>query len=173
MRLFKYVRAYPIAIFGSITGYIIFAVTTPATTWWLGFTVDAISSENYETLRIVSPVLCLLIVLVRGIGGFCGSYSLALLSNNVIHKLRCELMNHLIHLPASYFDRITSGKLVSKFTYDITQITGAASNAIAVIVREGFTVVVLLAFLIYVDNTTTVNPSLTMTAIALDAAPVI
>ena len=151
MRLLKYVKAYPVAIFGSIIGYIIFAITTPATTWWLGFTVDAISSENYETLRIVSPVLCLLIVLVRGIGGFCGSYSLALLSNNVIHKLRCDLMNHLIHLPASYFDRITSGKLVSKFTYDITQITGAASNAIAVIVREGFTVLVLLAFLIYID----------------------
>ena len=63
MRLLKYVQAYPVAIFGSIIGYIIFAVTTPATTWWLGFTVDAISSENYETLRIVSPVLCLLCLL--------------------------------------------------------------------------------------------------------------
>ena len=150
-RLLGYIKMFPLAIFGSIFGYIFFAATTPATTWWLGFTVDAINSENYETLRVVSPLLCLFIVIIRGVGGFYGSYSLALLSNGVIHKLRVELMEHLLHLPVSYFDKITSGKLVSKFTYDVSQITGAASNAIAVIVREGFTVIGLLAFLMYTD----------------------
>ena len=54
-------------------------------------------------------------------------------------------------LPAAYFDRHTSGKLVSKFTYDVTQITGAASNAVAVIIREGFTVVGLLIYLLIID----------------------
>lgn len=150
-RLFSYVKVYQLAIVGSILGYIIFAATTPATTWWLGLTVDAISSENYEELRIISPLLCVLIVIVRGIGGFMGSYSLASIANHVIHKLRCELIDHLITLPATYFDKTTSGKLVSKFTYDVTQITGAASNAVAVIVREGFTVLGLLIYLMIID----------------------
>ncbi|NKB31800.1 MAG: lipid A export permease/ATP-binding protein MsbA [Pseudomonadales bacterium] len=150
-RLFTYVKVYQLAIVGSILGYIIFAATTPATTWWLGLTIDAINSENYEELRILSPLLCILIVIVRGLGGFMGSYSLASIANHVIHKLRCELIDHLITLPASYFDKTTSGKLVSKFTYDVTQITGAASNAVAVIVREGFTVLGLLIYLFIVD----------------------
>ena len=151
LRLLAYIKGFPLAIFGSLIGYIVFAATTPATTWWLGFTVDAINSENFEEFRVLSPLLCLTIVIVRGIGGFCGSYSLALLANGVIHRLRVELMGHLMLLPASYFDKVTSGKLVSKFTYDIAQVTGAVSNAIAVIVREGFTVIGLLAFLIYTD----------------------
>ena len=151
VRLLAYIKGFPLAIIGSVVGYIVFAATTPATTWWLGFTVDAINSENFETLRVISPLLCLIIVIVRGIGGFFGSYSLALLANGVIHKLRVELMSHLMLLPSSYFDKATSGKLVSKFTYDIAQVTGAVSNAIAVIVREGFTVIGLLAFLIYTD----------------------
>ena len=150
-RLFTYVKAYKLAIVCSILGYIIFAATTPATTWWLGMTVDAINSENFEELRIISPLLCVLIVIVRGIGGFMGSYSLASIANHIIHKVRCELISHLITLPARFFDKNTSGKLVSKFTYDITQITGAASNAVAVIVREGFTVLGLLIYLFYVD----------------------
>ena len=150
-RLFSYIKIYPTAIFGSILGYLIFAITTPATTWWLGFTVDAINSENYEELRIISPLLCILIVIIRGVGGFMGSYSLAVIANNVIHKLRCVLIEHLIILPVNYFDRNTSGKLVSKFTYDVIQITGAASNAIAVIVREGFTVLGLLIYLFIID----------------------
>ena len=112
-RLFRYVAPHHVAIYGSIIGYIIFAATTPATTWWLGFTVDAINAENYEELRILSPLLCIAIVVVRGIGGFTGSYSLAAIANHVIHKLRCELIDHLITLPAAYFDRHTSGKLVS------------------------------------------------------------
>ena len=150
-RLFSYIQAYPLAIAGSILGFMIFAATTPATTWWLGFTVDAINSEDYQELRILSPLLCILIVVVRGSGGFIGSYSLAFIANNVIHKLRYALIKHLMNLPTSYFDRSTSGKLVSKFTYDITQITGAASNAIAVIVREGFTVFGLLIYLLLID----------------------
>ena len=150
-RLLSYIKGFPLAIMGSVIGYIVFAATTPATTWWLGFTVDAINSENFGTLRIISPLLCLIIVIFRGFGGFFGSYSLALLANGVIHNLRVELMGHLMLLPSSYFDRATSGKLVSKFTYDIAQVTGAVSNAIAVIVREGFTVLGLLAFLIYTD----------------------
>ena len=40
---------------------------------------------------------------------------------------------------------------MSKFTYDVTQITGAASNAFAVIVREGFTIIGLLVYLMIVD----------------------
>ena len=146
LRLLAYIKGFPLAIFGSLMGYIVFAATTPATTWWLGFTVDAINSENFEEFRVLSPLLCLTIVIVRGIGGFCGSYSLALLANGVIHRLRVELMGHLMLLPASYFDKVTSGKLVSKFTYDIAQVTGAVSNAIAVIVREGFTVIGCLLY---------------------------
>ncbi|MBM87429.1 MAG: lipid A export permease/ATP-binding protein MsbA [Gammaproteobacteria bacterium] len=150
-RLLKYVEGYRLAIAGSVLGYMIFAATTPATTWWLGLTVDAINSESYEQLRIVSPLLCILIVVIRGIGSFMGSYSLASIANHVIHKLRCELHDHLISLPTIYFDKNMSGKLVSKFTYDVSQVTGAASNAIAVIIREGFTVLGLLVFLMIID----------------------
>ena len=150
-RLFRYVLPHQLVLYCSVAGYIIFAATTPATTWWLGLTVDAITAENYDELRIISPLLCIAIVLIRGIGGFLGSYSLASIANHIIHKLRCELIDHLVTLPATYFDNNTSGKLVSKFTYDVTQITGAASNAVVVIIREGFTVFGLLIYLMIID----------------------
>ena len=150
-RLFTYVLPHKLAMLGGLFGYLIFATTGPATTEWLGWTVDAIEQGNYTDLRILSPLLCILIVLVRGIGGFMGSYSLASISNHMIHKLRCELMSRLLSLPSSYFDRSTPGKLVSKLTYDVLQITGAASNAVAVIIREGLVVIGLLAYLMYID----------------------
>lgn len=150
-RLLRYVLPHRPAMLAAILGYIIFATTSPLTSEWLGWTVDAIANGNYLDLRILSPLACMGIVLVRGVGGFLGSYSLASVSNHMVHKLRCELIQRLIKLPASYFDQNTSGRLVSKLTYDVAQITGAASNAVAIIIREGLMVIGLFSYLMYMD----------------------
>ncbi len=150
-RLFSYVIPHRMLFATAMLGYIIFALTAPAATWWLGWTVDAIAAEDYEALRLLSPLAFIGLAAVRGLGGFMGSYYLAGISNHLVHKLRCELIDRLIRLPASYFDKNSSGRLVSKLTYDVMQVTGAVSDAVAVAVREGFTVVGLLAYLMYMD----------------------
>ncbi len=150
-RVFSYMLPHRPEFSVAMLGYIIFALTAPAATWWLGWTVDAITTGEYEALRILSPLAFIGLAAVRGSGGFMGSYFLSSISNHIVHKMRCELIDHLIRLPASYFDKNSSGRLVSKLTYDVMQITGAASNAVAVSVREGFTVIGLLGYLMYMD----------------------
>jgi len=150
-RLLKYIKPHLLAFNLSILGYVIFAATTVATAQWLGWTIDAIESDDFAELRILSPLLCVLIVLVRGAGGVMGSYGIAHVANHVVHRLRSQMVTHMLNLPVGYFDRSTSGKLVSKVTYDVTQITGAASNALTVALREGLTVLGLLVALLYTD----------------------
>ncbi|MFT4861229.1 MAG: subfamily B ATP-binding cassette protein MsbA [Pseudohongiellaceae bacterium] len=150
-RLLSYVSSQHLAIAASIVGFIVFAATAPAANAWLGWTVDAIEAENYTDLRILSPLVLIAIVIVRGIGGFFGSYSMAFLANHVMHSLRSELIKILVRLPATYFDRNSSGKLVSKLTFDVSQVAAAASDAVAVIFREGLTVIGLLAYMLYLD----------------------
>jgi ATP-binding cassette, subfamily B, bacterial MsbA len=150
-RLLTYVVPHRFVFLVSVFGYFIFALTSVATAQWLGWTVDAIESENYETWRILSPVLCVVIVIIRGIGGFLGSYSIAHVSNHLVHKLRYQVLDHLMVLPVNYFDKSTAGRLVSKVTYDVAQVTGAATNALTVILREGLTVIGLMAALLYAD----------------------
>ena len=50
--------------------------------------------------------------------------------------------------PAGYFDANNSGHLISRITYNVTGVTGAATDALKIIIREGFTVVCLLAYLL-------------------------
>lgn len=149
-RLLAYVRPF-LGIFAiSLLGFLIFAITTPATAAWLGWTIDQIEARNPDA-RIISPILCVLIVLVRGIGGFMGGYSLEHIANHVVHRLRCQILDQLLNVPVHYYDRNSIGRLVSKVTYDVMQIKGAATNAITVILREGLTVVGLLAWLFWVN----------------------
>lgn len=150
-RLLSYVIPHKLVMAVGLTGFVIFAASGPAATQWLGWTLDSINSENYEEARILSPLLCIAIAFCRGLGSFMGGYSMANLAQCVMHRLRFELNAKLMKLPATFFDQHTSGRLVSKVTYDVQQIAGAASEAITVVFREGLTVVFYLTQLLLID----------------------
>ncbi|MDP7403022.1 MAG: lipid A export permease/ATP-binding protein MsbA [Gammaproteobacteria bacterium] len=151
LRLLAYVIHHKAVMLSGLLGFVVFAASGPAATQWLGWTLDSISSESYEQARILSPILCLAIAFGRGAGSFLGGYSMAYLAQQVMHRLRCELSEKLVELPASFFDRQAGGRLVSKVTYDVQQIAGAASEAITVAFREGLTVIFYLAQLFLID----------------------
>lgn len=149
-RLLRYVVPHRGVFLVSVVGYILFSATGVATAEWLGWTVDQVTAKNADA-RFLAPLICVAIVVVRGIGGIMGGYSLEYISNHIIHKLRCEIMDKLLDLPTRYYDISTSGRLVSKVTYDVQQISGAATNAVTVIFREGLTVVGLLIALFWTN----------------------
>jgi subfamily B ATP-binding cassette protein MsbA len=147
-RLLTYVKPHRLVFGISVLGYIIFSITGVATAEWLGWTIDQVTAKNPDA-RIISPLLCVAIVVVRGIGGFMGGYSLEYIANHIVHKLRCDIMDKMLELPVRFYDNSTAGRLVSKVTYDVAQISGAATNAVTVIFREGLTVVGLLIALFW------------------------
>ena len=149
-RLLGYVRPHFAVFVVSVMGYIIFASTSVLAARWLGWTVDAIENNDSDW-RLFSPVLCILIALMRGLGGFMGNYSIAYIANHLIHGFRSEIIRRVLVLPVHFFDRSEAGRLISKITYDVTQVTGAVTNAVTVILREGLTVIGLLGALILID----------------------
>ncbi|MEJ6526199.1 MAG: lipid A export permease/ATP-binding protein MsbA [OM182 bacterium] len=149
-RLLAYLKPQLPAVFTSILGFLIFAATTPLAAAWLGWTIDAIESKDLDW-RVYSPLLCIAIAFIRGVGGFLGGYSIAHVANYLIHRMRGQIMEHTLDLPVRFFDRAEPGRLISKVTYDVNQITGAVTNAVTVVLREGLTVIGLLAALFYVD----------------------
>ena len=149
-RLLAYLKPQLPAVFTSILGFLIFAMTTPLAAAWLGWTIDAIESKDLDW-RVYSPLLCIAIAFIRGVGGFLGGYSIAHVANYLIHRMRGQIMEHTLDLPVRFFDRAEPGRLISRVTYDVNQITGAVTNAVTVVLREGLTVIGLLAALFYVD----------------------
>ena len=69
-RLLTYVIHHKAVMLAGMLGFVVFAASGPAATQWLGWTLDSISSENYEQARILSPILCLAIAFGRGVGLF-------------------------------------------------------------------------------------------------------
>ncbi|WP_444905365.1 lipid A export permease/ATP-binding protein MsbA [Microbulbifer sp. SSSA008] len=104
-----------------------------------------------ETARWLVPLAMLLIIVLRAIGNFVGSYGLAYVGRAVIHELRTQLFERIGQLPSSYFDRYTGAYLISKVSYNVEQVTNSITKAVKVLFRESFTVIGLLTYLLLVN----------------------
>jgi len=149
-RLLTYVRAHWLSFLVATLGFAVFAASQPALAQVMEYLINAIeTNEPSERYRI--PLAIVLIYIVRGIGSFVGNYCMARVSLGIVHTLRVELFNSLTSMPSSYFDAQGSGHLISRITFNVNQVTVAATDALKVLIREGLTVIGLLAFLFYKD----------------------
>ncbi|MBD8476191.1 lipid A export permease/ATP-binding protein MsbA [Pseudomonas sp. CFBP 8770] len=162
LRLLGYVRPYVGMFLISIIGFVIFASTQPMLAGILKYFVDGLSNPeavlfpNVPYLRDLQllqavPILIVLIAAWQGLGSYLGNYFLAKVSLGLVHDLRVELFNKLLVLPNRYFDTHNSGHLISRITFNVTMVTGAATDAIKVVIREGLTVVFLFIYLIWMN----------------------
>ena len=71
------------------------------------------------------------------------------ISNKVIMDLRVDMFAKLLKLPKSYFDKNTTGGTLSKLTFDVEQISAAASGIWLDFIKSSLTVVLLTGYLFY------------------------
>jgi ATP-binding cassette, subfamily B, bacterial MsbA len=160
-RLLSYLRPFIGLFVVSIIGYIIFASSQPMMAVVLKYFVDGLTTPESAThlLPVIGkveltygvPFLLVLIITWQGLGSFLGNYYLARVSLGLIQDLRQALFDTLLHLPNSYFDHHNSGHLISRITYNVTMVTGAATDAIKVVIREGMTVLFLFGYLLWMN----------------------
>lgn len=169
LRLLRYVVPYWGLFVVSLLGFLIFASTQPMLGYILKYFVDGLSNPDASLfagapwllehapwlahLKLLQavPLLIILIAVWQGVGSFLGNYYLAKVSMGLVQDLRIALFNNLLTLPNRYFDSHNSGHLISRITYNVTMVTGAATDAIKVVVREGMTVVFLFATLMWMN----------------------
>jgi len=150
LRLLDYVKPYWKIFTLSLIGFLIFASTQPMFAALMKYMVDSLNANQRDAIYWI-PLATVGIVIIRGVGSFLGSYFIALVSNNVVHTLRCQLFDRYTVLPSHFFDDNNSGHLISRITYNVQQVTGAATDAIKVVAREGFTVIGLFGYLFYMN----------------------
>jgi len=161
-RLLRYVRPYLGLFATSILGYVLFASAQPLLAAVLKYFVDGLIDPEravfaglplFAGLQLMHavPLMIVLIAVWQGIGSYLGNYFLARVSMGVVHDLRVALFDSLLTLPERYFDTHNSGHLISRITFNVTMVTGAATDAIKVVIREGLTVIFLFAYLLWAN----------------------
>lgn len=109
-----------------------------------GFGVD--SDRNF--LKVMAFIVVGLIF-ARGITSFISAYCLAWVSGKVVMTMRQKVFKHLMFMPVTFFDQNSSGRLLSRITYDSEQVASSSANALQSVVREGIYIVFLVTTMFY------------------------
>jgi len=152
-RLLKYTFKHKGLFSLSIIGFFIFAAADISAVEWLKRVISYINNSNQsELLSPISLALFLLVVSVlRGIGFYMGNFFMANVGLKVVHNLREELISSLIYQPMSFFDMASKGEIVNRIIFTTNQITGAATNALKILAKEGLLLIGLSVYLLYLS----------------------
>lgn len=149
-RLLSYVWPHRWAFLVSVVGFILFASSAPALAHLMGMVEETLTTPVQTQINLLVGLL-FFIYFYRGVGTFLGKYFLAVVGRGVVHAMRTQLFNKMTTLPSHYYDNESSGRLISRVIFDVEQVTGAATRALTTVIQEGVTVILLMAYLIWLD----------------------
>lgn len=112
---------------------------------------ESFVNKDPQAMLLV-PLGLIGLFLIRGVVGFISTYGMSWIGRKVIAVIRAELFRKLLYLPASYYDNIVSGQLISRMTYNVDQVAQASTDVVTILVRDTLTIIILLAWLFYLSG---------------------
>src|SRR3990167_5431739 len=97
------------------------------------------------------PVLIIVIFILRGIASFMAMYFISRVARTVVCDLRRAIFEKLLHLPASFYDRNSSGYILSTIVYNVEQVAQACSDALMILLRESTLALGLIIVMFWVS----------------------
>lgn len=149
-RLLTYVRPFWKAFVVALIGNAIYAGSSTLMARIMQFVTDGIQNPDAQ-FRLVLPLMIVGIFVARGFGTFLGTYGMQYVARNVVHRLRIDVFDQMLHLPGRFYDENSGGHLVSQVTYHVEQVTGAATRALNVLLQEGMLVIGLSIYLFWIN----------------------
>ncbi len=150
-RLLGHTRPYWKTFAVSILATAVIGATEPAIPAILGPLLDGSFVDNNTDSALYYSVLLVGLFFIRGIAQYTSTTAMNWVGYKVVMDLREAMFQRLIDTPTEFYDRESAGGLLSKFTYDVSQVNEATTTALVIIVRDSITIVGLLGFMLYTD----------------------
>ena len=150
-RLLKDVLAYwPLLLAAGLCSGLL-AGMTAAYAWLVKYWLDDALIGGDLKILVMICVAIPTVALVKAASGYGETYLMRYVGNSIIRKLRDQLYGHLLNLPIGYYARQQTGRLISRFVYDINLIQGMVTNGLIDVMQHGVTLVVLLGYVFYLN----------------------
>ena len=172
-RLLGYVAAFSGSFLLSLCGFIVYSLANVLLADLTQFLLDSLGEttqigigfvartahwfwppgdlDPVHYARIAVPAAAVVLALIRASGYFFGNYFMNIVARGVVHRLRTQVFDVLIRVPKAAIDAYTHGELVSKLTFNVEQVSGASSEALKTLLRDGLTVLALISYMLYLN----------------------
>ncbi|AJI45203.1 lipid A transport protein [Francisella tularensis subsp. novicida GA99-3548] len=101
-------------------------------------------TKQSATILMLMGVGMVGLLALRSVGSFVSQYFIGSLGQKVVYKFRKDIYKRFMDLPASFFDKHSTGQIISRLLYNVDQVTEATSTAIITVVQDGTFVIGLI-----------------------------
>lgn len=148
-RLWPIISPYKSGLFAAAVALILNALIDSGLIYLLKPLLDeGFGKADHGFLKLMA-VLVVVFIVFRGVTNFIAGYCLAWVSGKVVMTMRRYLFKHLMFMPVSFFDKNSTGRLLSRVTYDSEMVASSSSGALVTIVREGVYLISLFVVMMY------------------------
>lgn len=150
-RLLQHVRPYWRMFALSVLTTTLVAATEPALPALLKPMLDGSFVQRDPAMMKLIPLALVGLFLTRGIFSFISDYATNWVSTKLVMDLRSLMFDKLVSLPTPYYDNASSGGVIANIAFNVSQVTQAGANVITVLVRDSFSILGLLGWMLYLN----------------------
>lgn len=105
-------------------------------------------AKDAKMLQIL-PYAIIAVYAAKEAGRYMQAYFTAYIGQDIIKRLRNNILENLLKLDLSFFHEYRTGELISRNTNDVERVRTVVSNLIPEFLRESFTILGLIGVVIY------------------------
>ena len=159
--LLGYLKPYRFHLAGAVLCAVFVSLLTAGIAYLPKPILDTVFAQKDTTMLMILPLILIGIAALRATVTYFRTYLMRYVANRIIRDLRNHLYKHLLGMPLGFYNRFTTGKLMSRILNDVSMIQTVLVAVIKDMFQQTFTMISLLAVMIYQDW------SLTLMAIAV------
>ena len=150
-RLFGFLKPYSQKFYLLVFLIILGALLAPALPLLIQATIDGpIAKGNYNSLALNLLVMIGLLVL-NSVVSYFNTYEAGWLSQQIIHDIRQQVFQKIIHLKLKYYDQTPIGKLVTRTISDVESLSEVFSSGFAAIAGDFLQLILIISVMFYLD----------------------
>ncbi|RME16835.1 MAG: ABC transporter ATP-binding protein [Bacteroidetes bacterium] len=160
LKLLHELSLYPKWFYSALFITIIISVTSVVRPLIINYTLDDIHITNIKKINQIG-LLLITLILAESVLQYINSVISVTLGQKLILKTRKNLFEHVIQLPASYFDQTPVGTIVTRIVSDIEAMNEIFANGFTNILGTIITIIIFITTMFYI------NIPLTLTVLSL------
>ena len=151
LRLLSYVKPYRGAFALGIFGGLLYAGAMTSFSYYAKKFTDGTLEHSDPRTIVWLPLAIVGALAVRSLGDFTQTYFTGYVARRVVTNIRQQVFDAVQRLPIAFFDRNSSGSLLSRLTFNVEQIGQSTTDSVVMLVRSLAQILGQLAIAMYVS----------------------
>jgi len=145
----EHIRPYTGKIVLAVFCMIVVATATATNAWMMQPALDSIFIEKRRDMLMIIPFAVVGVAAIGALANYGNTLSMRFVGQRIIADMQTRLFKHLMSSDIGLFHSQASGRLISRFTNDISLMRNAFSNVLTALAKESLSMVFLVGVMIY------------------------